>query len=245
VRKIVAIGGGELSSLETLAIDREVVRLTGKRRPRALFIPTASSDSRDYWEGFKRVYEGELGCSTDVLNLLGVNPGREELEQRILSTDLVYVGGGNTLMMMRRWRRLGVDEILKTAWNRGIVLSGLSAGAICWFSFGHSDSMSFYNTDRWKYVRVKGMGLIDGIGVTHYHVEGREADFQRMVKRHRETGIAIDNNCALEVLDDGYRLVTSKEGARAYKIYKQRGRVVTERIEQKTELAPLAGLLHR
>jgi hypothetical protein len=65
-----------------------------------------------------------------------------------------------------------------------------------------------------------------------------------MVKRHRETGIAIDNNCALVVLDDGYRLVTSKDGARAYKIYKQRGRVVTERIEQKTELAPLAGLLH-
>jgi dipeptidase E len=244
VRKIVAIGGGDLGDLETLAIDREVVRLTGKPHPRALFIPTASSDSRDYWQRFKHVYEGELGCETDVLYLLGFNPGREELKQRILSADLVYVGGGNTLKMMRRWRRLGVDEVLKTAWNRGIVLSGLSAGAICWFSYGHSDSMSFYSPDRWKYVRVKGMGLIDGLGVTHYHAEGREADFQRMVGEHPETGIAIDNNCALEVLDGGYRLITSTDGASAYRVYKQRGRVVTERIEQKTELTPLADLLH-
>ncbi len=74
-----------------------------------------------------------MGCDTDVLDLLGVNPSRKELEEKILSSDLIYVSGGNTLKLMRRCRRLGVDKILKTAHDMGIVLAGLSAGAICWF----------------------------------------------------------------------------------------------------------------
>ena len=104
--KLVAIGGGEIVRGETLAIDKEIVSLTGKNRPRALFIPTASSDSREYWQVFQNVYGTELGCETDVLYLLGVSPTKRELEQKILSADLIYVGGGNTLKMMRRWRRL-------------------------------------------------------------------------------------------------------------------------------------------
>ncbi len=68
-----------------------------------------------------------------MLNLLGVNPSRKELEEKILSSDLIYVSGGNTLKLMRRWRRLGVDKILELVHDKGIVLAGLSAGAICWF----------------------------------------------------------------------------------------------------------------
>ena len=154
--KLVAIGGGEIVRGETLAIDKEIVSLTGKNRPRALFIPTASSDSREYWQVFQNVYGTELGCETDVLYLLGVSPTKRELEQKILSADLIYVGGGNTLKMMRRWRRLGVDSILRDAYGRGIVLSGLSAGCICWFNWGHSDSMAFYHPESWRYVGVSG-----------------------------------------------------------------------------------------
>ena len=149
---------------ETLAIDREIVSLTGKDRPNALFIPTASGDSPEYWQSFQEVYGQELGCETDVLYLLGVSPTTEELERKILSADLVYVGGGNTLKMMRRWRKLGVDKVPERSLQfEGIVLSGLSAGCICWFSWGHSDSMSFYHPDSWQYIRVRGMGLIDAL----------------------------------------------------------------------------------
>ena len=202
MRKIVAIGGGSMEERETIGIDQEVVRLSGKARPKALFIPTASYDNPERWKVFQDVYGDELGCDTDVLYLLGLNPSKAELEDKILSADLIYVSGGNTLKLMRRWRRLGVDKILERAHEQGIVLAGLSAGAICWFKYGHSDSMSFYHSEKWSYVRVKGMGLIDALGVTHYHAEGREADFGRMVAKHPEIGIAIDNNCAIELIDD-------------------------------------------
>ncbi len=243
--KIVAIGGGSMQERETLAIDREIVGLSGKSRPRALFIPTASYDLPERYEIFREVYGGALGCDTDALYLLNVSPSRRELEEWILSADLIYVSGGNTLKLMRRWRRLGVDDILRRAYHQGIVLSGLSAGAICWFRYGHSDSMSFYHPESWRYIRVRCMGLIDALGVTHYHAEGREEDFKRMVAKHSEVGIAIDNNCAIEFIDGGYRVITSQPGASAYRVYKGRGGIVEERLEQKEELSPIAELVKK
>ena len=247
MRKLVAIGGGKMAEGETLAIDRQVVALTGKDSPRALFIPTASSDSQEYWQGFQRIYAGELGCETDVLFLLGVTPTTEELERKILSADLVYVGGGNTLMMMRRWRRLGVDTVLEEAYRRGIVLSGLSAGCICWFTWGHSDSMSFYRPDDWSYTKVRGMGLVDALACPHYDsatagIERRD-DFQQMMRKHSGVGLAIDDHCAFEIIGDTYRVITSRVGAGAYKLTKHRGHISIDPIPQHAEYRPLAPLL--
>ena len=247
--KLVAIGGGEMAVGETLAIDKEIVSLTGKDRPMALFIPTASSDSREYWQGFQGVYGQELGCVTDVLYLLGANPAKGELEQKILSADLIYVGGGNTLKMMRRWRRLGVDRILRDAYGRGIVLSGLSAGCICWFSWGHSDSMAFYHPESWRYVRVKGMGLVDALCCPHFDSDTagvkREEDFRQMVRKHPDVAVAIDNNCAVEVVDDTYRVITSRAAVGAYKLLNRRGELSVKRIEQKEAYEPITLLLQR
>ena len=247
--KIVAIGGGDMRSLETLAIDKEIIALSGKSRPKTLFIPTASSDSREYWQAFQNAYGAELGCDTDVLYLLNVNPTQDELEEKILSSDVIYVGCGNTLKMMRRWRRLGVDKILEAAYDRGIVLAGLSAGCICWFNWGHSDSMASYHPDNWSYIRVKGMGFIEALGCPHYDSDTdgvkRDQDFQHMVRKHSEVGIAIDNNCAIEVVDNRYRIITSQKGAEAYRLEKQRGEFSVERIEQKKEYAPIASLLQK
>ena len=246
---IVAIGGGDMANLETRAIDERVIELTGAAKPRALFVPTASYDRVSYWEDFRRVYRDTLGCETDVLFLLGVTPSREELEEKILSSHLVYVGGGNTLKMMRRWRRLGVDAILREAHDKGVVLAGLSAGCICWFSWGHSDSMAFYQPDGWSYVRVKGMGLIDALGCPHFDSATagvpRKGDFERMVSRNRDVGIAIDNNCAIEVVDGGYRVITSQDGAGAYKLLSRSGAITTEPIEKSELYAPLAGLVSK
>ena len=247
--KIVAIGGGDMAEGETLAIDKEVVSLTGKSRPRALFIPTASNDSSEYWKGFQGVYGQELGCVTDVLYLLDVSPTKAELEQKILSADLVYVGGGNTLKMMRRWRWLGVDGILRDAYSRGIVLSGLSAGCICWFNWGHSDSMAFYHPERWRYIRVRGMGLVGALCCPHFDSDmagvKRKEDFQQMVRKHSDVGIGIDNNCAVEVVDDTYRVITSQAAAGAYKLLNRSEEVLAQRLDQKEEFESIAQLLLR
>lgn len=165
IKKIVAIGGGEIRTAGTLAIDKEIIRLAQKERPKLLFIPTASSDSEDYCLHIDKYYGKKLSCKTDVLFLLKETPSSNEIKKKILSTDIIYVGGGNTLKMMKLWRRLGVDKLLKTAWQIGIVLCGISAGSICWFESGHSDSMSFYNPKKWKYINVHGLGFLRGITV--------------------------------------------------------------------------------
>lgn len=244
--KIVAIGGGEMAEHETIAIDREIVSLTGKNRPIALFIPTASGDSPEYWQSFQEVYGQELGCETDVLYLLGVRPTIDELESKILSADLVYVGGGNTLKMMRRWRKLGVDRVLSEAYRRGVVLSGLSAGCICWFSWGHSDSMAFYRPDSWRYIRVRGIGLIDALVCPHFDgeslgVKRREA-FQKNMRRYPGLGLAIDDNCAIEVVDGMYRVITSRVGAGAYKLLRRGGELTMNRVGQKEEFESIGRL---
>ena len=247
--KIVAIGGGDMRSLETLAIDEEVVRLTGTAHPRALFIPTASYDSVDYWEAFHNVYGEELGCATDVLYLLGNVAPSKDVEEQILSSDLIYVGGGNTLKMMRRWRKLGVDRILQRAYAKGIVLAGVSAGAICWFSHGHSDSMAFYHPDDWSYIRVKGMGLVDALACPHYDGETagvkREQDFKQMVKKQGGMGIAIDNCCALELVDNEFRVITSRPGPGVYRVFRTRRDIAVEQVQQKQSFTPISTLLQR
>lgn len=141
--KIVAIGGGDLKTLQTAEIDERIIELTGKTQPKALFIPTASGDAEGYIENFHKSYGQHFGCITKTLNLIQNPPTLETITELILCSDLIYVGGGNTYRMMKIWRRLGLDKILAEAASRGIILSGLSAGAICWFKFGHSDSRSF------------------------------------------------------------------------------------------------------
>jgi dipeptidase E len=247
-RAIVAIGGGVMKTRGTAAIDREIMRLAHKKNPKLLFIPTASSDSEIYWKHVQEYFGRFLKCKTDVLFLIKERPSKERIRDKILSADIIYVGGGNTLMMMRLWRRLGVDKLLRQAYENGIVLSGISAGSICWFDSGHSDSMSFYNPRKWKYINVKGLGLINGIHCPHYNgmTRGipRRKHFREMIRKTGGIGIAIENNCAIEFVDGRfYRVIRSKGKSRAYRVYKSGGDVVAEQIRPQKQLAPIESLM--
>ncbi|MDE0683855.1 MAG: Type 1 glutamine amidotransferase-like domain-containing protein, partial [Candidatus Poribacteria bacterium] len=99
VPKIVAIGGGEIREMETAAIDKRIVELTGKTQPKALFIPTASGDAPGYIDTFEMVYGRHFGCQTRTLELTQNPPAFEEMSALVLDSDLVYVGGGNTYKM--------------------------------------------------------------------------------------------------------------------------------------------------
>ena len=251
--KIVAIGGGEIgrpgTKIETKAIDKEVIRLTGKSKPNALFIPTASSDSESYYNVFKKYYGDTLNCKTDVLYLIKNKPSNKDIKEKINKADLIYVGGGNTLKMMNKWKILGVDKLLKQAYNKGTVLSGLSAGAICWFSYGHSDSRVFNNPDNWDYIKVKGLGLIDALACPHYNGETkgikREIEFQKMIQKFSGIGLAIDNHAAIKFVDDKYRVITSRKGSNAYKVYKKNNEIITEVLKPSNAFKPLDNLLKK
>ena len=228
---IVAIGGGNIRIGETRRIDERVVELSGKTRPQVLFIPTASLDRAEYIEAFRRMYEAQLGCRVEVLALYADRPSAARMRHMVAAADIIYVGGGNTLRMMMLWRRLGVDGLLRNAHRSGTVLAGSSAGGICWFDGGHSDSRSFSAAgEPWRYIRVRGLGLLHAVFCPHYHTEQREESVRAMVARSGGVVIACDNCTAVETADGQWRVYRSRRIGRAYRIVRQRTEVAVERL---------------
>jgi len=247
MKKIIAIGGGEIGRpgflVETTKIDIEIIKLTGKKNPKLLFIPTASSDSESYFKIVKQHFGEKLGCKTDVLYLIKNKPSRLEVKNKILKSDIIYVGGGNTLKMMTVWRKMGVDKILLKAYNDGIIMSGISAGSICWFKYGCSDSKKF-NNPKANLIKIKGLGMVNALHCPHYDFEPyRKIELKKMIKRAPGVAIAIDNCCAIEIINDKYRIITSKKSANAYKIYWKNNKYYQEKIDKEKNLKLLDTLL--
>lgn len=245
--KIVAIGGGEIGRpghpIETEKIDREIIKLAGKKRPKVLFLPTASGDSREYVRVVENYFGKRLGCAVDTLCLIKENPGAAEIEKKILSADIIYVGGGNTLKMMKAWRKKGIDRILKKAVRKGIVMAGVSAGSVCWFEGGCSDSRRM-NNPKADYIKVKGLGLVHALHCPHYHEEkDRMPQLKKMMRKTHGVALALDNCTALEVVDDEYRILVSRKNAHAYKVYWKGERFFEERIRAGEKFEPIEKLL--
>jgi len=238
MKRIVAIGGGEIGRpgfpAETTHIDTEIIKLTGKQNPKLLFIPTASHDAQGYVDCVERHFGKTLGCRVDTLRLYG-NPAPQQTRQAIQNADIIYVGGGNTLQMMTKWRKLGIDKLLEDAAERGTVLSGLSAGAICWFEGGLSDSRSFTSQDKsWNYITVRGLGLSNLLLCPHFFAEpARQPALKRSLSRTQKVSIALDNKLAFEIADDTYRIIGANENRRACKAYWAGGTYHLEVLEPK------------
>ncbi len=244
--KIVAIGGGEIALQETCAIDETIIRLSGKEIPRVLFIPTASSDAPKYVSNFMDYYGTALGCQVDTLYLVNVPIDTSVVAEKILTADIIYVGGGNTLKMMTLWRKYGIDKLLKRAYKKDAVLCGVSAGAICWFECGNSDSRRFKNPEA-PLIKVTGLGLANALLCPHYHSEKYEKDrsvsLKTMMQKTPGVALAIDDFCALMLIDGTYQVITSKPNVHAYKIYWKRGQFFHETIEALEQFRPVDEIL--
>ncbi|MCK9438877.1 MAG: Type 1 glutamine amidotransferase-like domain-containing protein [Patescibacteria group bacterium] len=242
--KIVAIDGGEIRNKSTFKIDKEIINFSGKKKPKFLFIPTASSDSEGYYLGIKNYFE-KLNCEVDVLYLIKEKLSKKEIEKKILNSDIVYVGGGNTLKMMTIWRRLGVDKIMQKALKKNIVLCGLSAGSICWFKYENSDSRKFTSASK-NLIKVSGLGFINALHCPHYDVEPhRKKDLKRMMKNSSLVSIAIENDCAIQIEDDKYRIITSNKEARAYKVYWKGGKFFEKEMIACNNFLPLKDIISK
>ncbi|MBN2558119.1 MAG: Type 1 glutamine amidotransferase-like domain-containing protein [Clostridia bacterium] len=248
MRKIVAISGGEFKNGSgqggTLTIDREIVGLCKKEKPGLLFIPTASRDSIEYCNGIGAYFSEEFNCNVSYLKLYD-NPGIEEIKKKVLSADIIYTGGGNTYRMMKVWRRLGVDSLLFEAWQKGAVMSGMSAGAICWFRFGASDSWKFTNPDAGM-IKVRGLGMVRMGICPHYDMEPERKEYlRRLIQNSPGVVLALDDCCAIEIIDDNYRIISSDDNANAYLVYWSKGRYTEELLNKESGYGKIDGLYGR
>ena len=241
--RIIAIGGGELRNGDTFEIDKMIVQAAEKKSPKFLFIPTASNDAEGYIETMVSIYGGKLGCEVSALKLHENPPTKEEIRSMILGADIIYVGGGNTKKMMAIWKELSVDEYLKEAYEKGIVLSGLSAGSICWFKAGHSDSDTLENGEIKPYSMVSGLGLIPMFHCPHFNEEGRADDFVKKVQTTGMTGLALENNTAIDLHNNTYRIIKTDKYAYAYKLELVDGKVEVKKLEESNHYLSTSDLL--
>lgn len=198
MKAIIPIGGGEISLKSTLKIDEYIVSLIKKETKKVLFIPTASGDMVSYIEKFKAYYES-LGCEVDTL-LLSQTQNDNLIRSKIFSSDIIYIGGGNTARMMRIFKRNKVNEYLLMAYEKGIILTGLSAGAMAYFTNGYSDSNRSTNPEA-SLCLVKCLNIIPYCFCPHYNEEERKS-FDEFVVSKGFNGLALEDDVALVYIDD-------------------------------------------
>ena len=225
-KKIVAIGGGENGRLlsdgsykpyETYEIDNEIVKLTGKIKPHFLFL--AHSQLKEeyeigYFETMKRIYEEKFGCECKMITkrelINNIN-----IEKMMEWADIIYEGGGDTLGMIELWRKTGFDRLLYNAWQNGKVMCGVSAGANAWFTSCSSDSLKIQTNDMSApMINVDCLSFVNIFFTPHCNIKDEYVDrlghMKESLKEMDIVGIGLSNCCAIEIIDDKFKLLTSK-----------------------------------
>jgi peptidase E len=219
-KQIVVLGGGSFNAdPENPAAERYMLRLTGKRRPSVCFLPTASAEPADYIATFCEAFS-RLGARPTVLRFFTRTP---DLRATLLNQDLIYVGGGNTKSMLAVWREWDLPDVLREAWRRGVVLGGVSAGAICWFEAGITDSWA----DR--LAPLPCLGLLPNACCPHYD---SEPDRRPSVHDLLEQGavppvLALHDGAAAHFVGRSLeRILVWQPTAKAFDVRWTRGRIV-------------------
>ncbi|WP_163103477.1 Type 1 glutamine amidotransferase-like domain-containing protein [Peribacillus alkalitolerans] len=226
MRQIIALGGGGFSmEPENPLLDQYILNQSNKDTPEICFIPTASGDSDNYISRFYYSFNTQ-NCIPSHLSLFKL-PTRD-LESYILSKDIIFVGGGNTKNLIALWKEWNLDQILKKAWQQGIVLSGISAGALCWFEEGVTDSFG----DGLE--PIKCLGFLKASHCPHYDGEElRRPSYQRFIQTKTvQSGIAADDGVALHYINEELtNIVSSRPNANAYRVSEHQGEIVEIKLE--------------
>ncbi len=216
MKKIIAIGGGELRERTTLKIDEYIAALAkahaGEQRANALFIPTASHDYMPYYNTFHKVYTGTFNIKTDVALTVFKEPDLEKIRGKIEKADMLYVGGGDTVFMIEHWKKIGLLPLLREAYDRGVIIAGLSAGAICWFEEMYTDSAAALGEGD-KYATFAGLNWVKGKISPHYGA--RMLDFDEIVCYNSSRAYAIEDDAAL-VIEEGEIVGSVSSGGKAW-----------------------------
>ena len=194
-KQIIAIGGGGFGRTpgEGL-IEKYILDQSEKDVPNICFIPTATGDNEAYKVNYYSTFS-KLDCLPSHLDFFKRTPDLKEL---ILKQDIIFVGGGNTKSMLAVWKDWGLDLLLKEAYEKGVIMSGVSAGAICWFDQGITDSWA-------EDLKVMDcLGFIEGACCPHYDEEPqRKPSLNKFItEKVLKSCYAVDGGCALHIEDE-------------------------------------------
>ena len=211
--QIIALGGHNLTtSDEDPALSRYILNQVPAERPRICFLSQGSGEDAFYVANFYRRFL-ELNALPSDLSLF--KPHTADIAGFLLDHDIIYVGGGNTKSMLALWREWSVNRILRLAWEQGTLLSGVSAGAICWFEQGLTDSIPG------KLTALNCLGFLPGSCSPHFDGESaRRPTYHRLIAEgEMADGFGIDDNAALHFFGaEPPRVVASRAGATAYRV---------------------------
>lgn len=229
VGQIIAIGGGGFgrnpkhNKIEKYILDQ----ISSEKKPNICFIPTASAEDKSYTVNYYSAFS-KLNCNPIHINLFQRTP---RLESLINKQDVIYIGGGNTKSMLAVWREWKLDQLLLKAYKSGTILCGVSAGAICWFEKGVTDSWaSNLNV-------MDCMGFLKGCCCPHYDGEkDRKPSVEKFLKESTISYCyALDDGAALHYKNgEIYKAVTFHEGAGAYKVFLENNSVVHQNIQSQS-----------
>jgi peptidase E len=213
---IVAFGGGGFSmEAGNPLLDDYVLGLPATDRPRVCFLPTASGDADHYVVRFYRRFAAVSDASHVSLFRRDKGGGAVEgdLESHLLDQDVIYVGGGSVLSLLGAWRAHGLDQVIKRAWRRGVVMCGLSAGSLCWFA----EAVTAFHGPP---TAIRGLGLLPFSNCVHYDGEpARRAEYRRFVAEGMRPGYGVQDGAALHFSGrELARVVTSRPAAKAFRV---------------------------
>lgn len=228
-KKIVAIGGGyngrvfkngKRTPYETGPMDEEIIKLTNKKKPHVLILAHSQLlENQDYYfEVMKKIYLDMYNCPCKQLKSNELT-NKKYVKELIEWSDIIYECGGNTLDMIKLWKDTGFDKILKSAWQKGKVMCGLSAGANCWFNRCSSDSLKIKYGPEEPLISMECLGFYEGFFVPHCDEKGREETAKEMLKETNEIGLLLSNCAALEIVDNKYRIIVSDGKSHKIKPY--------------------------
>ncbi len=228
---IVALGGGGFSMEPgNPLLDDFILSLAPEQPAKICFVPTASSDSADYLVNFYRAFSGRANA-TDLTLVHRPSIARRpahtsEIAGHLADQDIIYVGGGSTANLLAIWRMHGVDRALRNVWASGKILCGISAGMICWFQDGLTDSFGGLAP------LGDGLGFLEGSACPHYDGDKARPDaYRKAIREGMPAGYAADDGAALHFRGkELMEVVTSREQAAAYRLELVNGEVVETRL---------------
>ena len=225
-RQIIAIGGGGFGRHPGVGtIEKYILQQADKEKPNICFIPTATGDSDSYKVSYYATLN-KLNCNPTHLDFFKRTPNLEEL---IKNQDIIFVGGGNTKSMLSVWKEWGLDIILKKAYMEGTIMSGVSAGAICWFEKGVTDSWAD------KLNIMECLSFTKGNCCPHYDEESeRKPSLSQFINEDiLRDCYAIDGGCALHVKNDElYKAISFMGEKNSFLVKKENGEIREEPLSR-------------